>query len=143
MDFEEWKDFYTKKTGEPFTEDPGFITYILPNRGFCQYAVNPRTNRLAICHCVGDGKFWRDLGKVMLMQHGLDAIETLVCRNPKAYFRAMRFTIEDEEQLEKGRVNLAGRDEEGNRVTMDYGWVHPQTGKDVYVLVYFYGREGV
>lgn len=138
-DFEEWKEFYTKKTGDRYTEDPGFITYFLPNRGFCQYAINPKTSRLVICHTVGDGKFWRDLAKIMIAQYGLEAVETLVCRNPYAYFRSMKFKIESEEKLDNGRVNLLGRDPEGYKVTMEYGWVHNETGKDIYVVTYFYG----
>jgi len=128
---DEWVEFYKKKTGDDVDIPSGFSVYYLPNRGFCLYAIDIYNDCVVIYHCCGDGKFWRDLGHIMAIQHGLGKVKTLVTRNPIAYMRSMGFKILKNEII-NDKHTLYGEDEHGRNLTMIYECNHNKTGKPVY-----------
>lgn len=132
---DEWKKIYFDKTGVEFEDEDGFITFYHPIRGFCQYAINQQNKRLAVNHTCGDGEFWRDFAWLLAKQNSLKIIETLICRKPEAYFRAMHWTIQHIENLPSEKNNYYGTDENGNNVCAKYYMFNHETGRDLYHIM--------
>ena len=130
----EWEDIYLAKTGIDFLPEPGFIDYYLPTRGICQYRANNEDGYLHVCHCCGDVLFWEDLAYLMCIQNKLKGIKTMICRNPKAFARAMKWEIYRTEPAKDGRFNYFCVNKYGRKATLIFDSVHPESGKDLYMF---------
>jgi hypothetical protein len=87
---------YQEKTGCKFTFMPGFTTWYLPDRGFCQFKIIPETKTMFIYDTCNDARFWRDALECVCMQHGIDFIMTLCIRSILPYIRYFGWTIKQE-----------------------------------------------
>ena len=78
----EWIRIYEEKTGDTFQALPGFTTWYLPDRGFCQWKPVPESRAVLCWNLCNDAHFWRDALECMVLQFGYDRIIT-ICILPK------------------------------------------------------------
>lgn len=86
-DLLEWIKIYEEKTGDKFQFLPGFTTWYLPDRGFCQWKDIQEDKAILCWNLCHDAKFWRDSLECVALQFGLDRIITVCILPIKAYIR--------------------------------------------------------
>ena len=59
-----WIKEYEAKTGDTFSFLPGFTTWYLPDRGFCQWKPMEEEKTILCWNLCHDAKFWRDSGVI-------------------------------------------------------------------------------
>lgn len=82
-----WIQEFEAKTGDKFYYIPGFTTWYLPTRGFCQWKDMPEDKTILIWNVCHDAKFWRDSLECVAMQFGYDRLMTVCILPIKAYIR--------------------------------------------------------
>ncbi len=97
---DEWIALYEKKTGSKFERMPVCKLVYFPDRGFAEFAASK--NMIIIHQLCGDAKFWKQVGEVLAMEHGLNHLGTWCIRDIEPYIKFFNAEIENIEELDDG-----------------------------------------
>ena len=104
---EEWIALYEKKTGTKFKREPICQMAYFPDRGFAEFAATK--NMIVIHQLCGDAKFWKQVGEVLAMEHGMNHLGTYCIREIEPYIKFFNVEIERVEELPDGLKRYHGR----------------------------------
>ncbi|MCQ5211190.1 hypothetical protein [Megasphaera massiliensis] len=91
-----WIKEYERKTNDEFMFLPGFTTWYIPERGFCQWKGLDEDHAILCWNLCNDAKFWRDALECVALQFGYDRIITVCILPIKAYIRYWGWKIEQD-----------------------------------------------
>ena len=91
-----WIQEYEAKTGDTFSFLPGFTTWYLPDRGFCQWKPMEEEKTILCWNLCHDAKFWRDSLECLALQFGYERIMTVCILPIKAYIRYWGWKIQQD-----------------------------------------------
>ena len=97
---DEWIELYEKKTGAEFKHAPLCRLAYFPDRGFAEFAAYK--DMIIIHQLCGDAKFWKQVGEVLAMEHGLNHLGTWCLRDIEPYIKFFNAEIESVEELPEG-----------------------------------------
>lgn len=90
--FEEWKEFYEKKTGKKFELEDNYKLLFRPDKGFC--AISVSDNAILVGAVSGDGKFWKNAAETLAKYMNFKFCRTTYIRkNIHAYIRLFGYHI--------------------------------------------------
>ena len=140
--FDEWVEFYERKTKMKFKREKAYRLFYFPERGFAEIAVNEEKKMLVIRQLAGDGAFWHRAIEILAILFGVKTCGSIVVRHIKPYIRYFGYKIDSVEYTKDGYPRYFCTNSSGSKATVSPWGLDDETKQMLYIVTWEVKDDG-